>query len=198
MADDPLARAGLSALLSDQGGIQVSGRVSGHDDVSASLEVYRPDVILWDLGGNPTLVIDGLADLRDLNTPVVALIPDAEHAPEVLSAGARGVLFRDSDAQAILTALRAVFEGLMVLAPELLAAPVTHRKPAPLVEELTPREIEVLRLLAEGLSNKLISKRLGISEHTVKFHVNAIMGKLGAQSRTEAVVLATRWGLILL
>jgi DNA-binding NarL/FixJ family response regulator len=66
------------------------------------------------------------------------------------------------------------------------------------VEDLTPRELEVLGLLAEGLPNKAIGLRLGISEHTVKFHVNAVLGKLGAQSRTEAVVRATRLGLILL
>jgi two-component system nitrate/nitrite response regulator NarL len=66
------------------------------------------------------------------------------------------------------------------------------------VEELTPRELEVLRLMAEGLPNKTVALRLGISEHTVKFHVNAILGKLGVSSRTEAVVHATRLGLILL
>ena len=66
------------------------------------------------------------------------------------------------------------------------------------MEELTPREMQVLRLLAEGLPNKSIAQRLDISEHTVKFHVAAIMGKFGAQSRTEVVILATRHGLILL
>ena len=82
------------------------------------------------------------------------------------------------------------------LAPALYPRP--DIEPSPLVESLTPREVEVLQLLAEGLPNKGIAQRLGISEHTVKFHVNAIMGKLGAQSRTEAVVQATRLGLILL
>ena len=66
------------------------------------------------------------------------------------------------------------------------------------VEDLTPRELEVVQLLAEGLPNKAIAKRLGVSDHTIKFHVNAILGKLGAQSRTEAVVRATRLGLIVL
>ncbi len=66
------------------------------------------------------------------------------------------------------------------------------------VEDLTPRELEVLQLLAEGLANKAIAQRLGVSDHTIKFHVNAILGKLGAQSRTEAVVRATRLGLIVL
>ena len=74
--------------------------------------------------------------------------------------------------------------------------PSPARDPADLVEELTPRETEVLQLLADGLTNKAIAQRLGISDHTVKFHVNAVLGKLGAQSRTEAVVRASRLGLL--
>jgi two-component system, NarL family, nitrate/nitrite response regulator NarL len=87
-----------------------------------------------------------------------------------------------------------------VLDPALAGALVAARTelPALPVEALTPREVDVLRLLGEGLPNKAIARRLGISEHTVKFHVNAILGKLGASSRTEAVVRATRLGLILL
>jgi two-component system nitrate/nitrite response regulator NarL len=83
-----------------------------------------------------------------------------------------------------------------VLAGAVLAVP--EPLPGLPVEDLTPRELEVLQLLAEGLPNKAIGLRLSISEHTVKFHVNAILGKLGAQSRTDAVVRATRLGLIIL
>ena len=79
-----------------------------------------------------------------------------------------------------------------------MAQPYAELDPQPLIESLTPREVEVLKLLAEGLSNRAIAFGLGISEHTVKFHVNAIMGKLGAQSRTEAAVRATQLGLLLL
>jgi DNA-binding NarL/FixJ family response regulator len=90
--------------------------------------------------------------------------------------------------------------GLASLDPALAAAliPPQDQAPTPPAEELTPRELEVLRLVAQGLPNKAIAQRLEISEHTVKFHVNAILGKLGVQSRTEAVVHATRLGLILL
>jgi DNA-binding NarL/FixJ family response regulator len=96
--------------------------------------------------------------------------------------------------------MMAAAQDLVVLDPSLPAPVLSTRDPSSpmLVEELTPRELEVLDLLAEGLSNKAIAHRLGISDHTVKFHVNAVMGKLGAQSRTEAVVRATRLGLILL
>jgi DNA-binding NarL/FixJ family response regulator len=99
-----------------------------------------------------------------------------------------------------------VARGLVVL-DEGIAAPLLRpqgggaaspAEPDAPVEPLTPREVEVLQLLAEGLSNKLLGSRLGISEHTAKFHVNAILGKLGAQGRTDAVVRAARMGLILL
>jgi DNA-binding NarL/FixJ family response regulator len=94
----------------------------------------------------------------------------------------------------------AAAQGLVVLDPSLSNPALLARDPSSpsLVEELTPRELQVLELLAEGLPNKVIARRLGISDHTVKFHVNAVLGKLGAQSRTEAVVRATRLGLILL
>jgi DNA-binding NarL/FixJ family response regulator len=89
-----------------------------------------------------------------------------------------------------------VQQGLVVLAPEFATAQLTLPPAASLPpgEALTPRELDVLQLLAEGLPNKTIADRLTISEHTVKFHVNALMGKLGAQSRTEAVVRAIRLG----
>ena len=101
----------------------------------------------------------------------------------------------------ISAALAALVQGLVVMSPEL--QPNTTTASAALIETsphdmLTSREQEVLRLLAEGLANKQIAVRLSISEHTVKFHVNAIMGKLGVQSRTEAVVRATRLGMIAL
>jgi DNA-binding NarL/FixJ family response regulator len=100
----------------------------------------------------------------------------------------------------LLAAIEAVYWGLIAVEPELMAllAPAGVLPELPLAEELTPRELEVLRLLAEGLSNKAIAQQLDISDHTVKFHVNAIMKKLGAQSRTAAVVQATRLGLIVL
>jgi DNA-binding NarL/FixJ family response regulator len=97
-------------------------------------------------------------------------------------------------------ALQAAAQGLAVLDPAFASEvlPARERMGEAPIEELTPRELEVLQLLAEGLSNRAVARQLDISEHTVKFHVNAILGKLGAQSRTEAVVRATRLGMILL
>lgn len=200
VADDPLARAGLAGLVLAGGGWTVVGQVAGGPDLAEEQGVYRPDVLLWDLGGDPADTIDRVADLPEGAWPVVALLPDEAHAVEAWTAGARGLLLRDTDAGTLVATLSAVARGVVVIAPELAAALLAARgAPQPQASgPLTPREMEVTRLLAEGLPNKSIAARLGISEHTVKFHVNAIMGKLGAQSRTEAVTQATRLGLILL
>ena len=159
------------------------------------IEALHPDVVIWDLGWNSTEALDGLSDLREsLSSPgkwgpaVLALAPDEVLASEARRAGARGVLFRNVHAPQLVAAAVAVARGLVVTDVD-LAQDSGPRSPAggPLAEGLTPREVEVLGLVAEGLPNKSIARRLDISEHTVKFHVNAIMGKLADQSRTEAV-----------
>jgi DNA-binding NarL/FixJ family response regulator len=208
VAGDPLARAALAALLEDMLECSVIGQVAGIPDLPGNVAIYRPDVILWDLGWDPTSVSQALEgvdtedlDIRRDDGPVIlALVPDRIHAPDAWASGIRGLLSRDAGAEILVSALQAVAQGMVVLDPELADSvlPTIDDPTGTLVEELTPREIEVLQLLAEGLSNKAIAHRLDISEHTVKFHVNAILGKLGAQSRTEAVVRATRLGLILL
>ncbi len=124
------------------------------------------------------------------------------------AAGARGLLSRTTDGTQLAAAVVAAGQGLLIFDPELLPAPTTAVPAAKGAdaadgagmefEQLSARELDVLRGMAEGLSNKQIARTLGISEHTVKFHINAILGKLNAQSRTEAVVRATRAGLILL
>jgi DNA-binding NarL/FixJ family response regulator len=200
IASDPLTRAGLATLLADQAGCDVSGQVSEDADLEVALDVYRPDVVLWDLGWTPAPALERLADLAQAAPPIVALLPDEAPVAETWAAGARGLLPRNVSPEALAAALAAVVQGLVVLDPELADAlqPSPDLSPAPLVEELTPRELEVLQLLAEGLSNRAIAYQLDISEHTVKFHVNAILGKLEAQSRTEAAIRAARLGLILL
>jgi DNA-binding NarL/FixJ family response regulator len=200
VADDPLARAGLATLLANYPVSMVVNQVPADTDWLTGVDVYRPDVIVWDLGWNPTLNLDRLVNLQEVELPVVALLPDEAHAAEVWAAGVHSLLFRDTNADRLLAALLATAQGLTTLEPELAAGLTPDKQPEahPLAEALTPREIEVLQLLAEGLPNKTIARQLGISEHTVKFHVNAIFGKLGVQSRTEAVVRATRLGLLLL
>lgn len=197
VADDPLARAGLATVLEEQAELRIVGQVAAEADLPVSLDVYRPDVVLWDLGWDP----DGVpADLGDVELPLLALIPHADLAAEAWGAGAGGLLLRDGDAEQLLTALRAVAQQLMVVDPALAEAlrPALPGDEAAPAETLTSREMDVLHLLAEGLSNRAIAQELDISEHTVKFHVTGIMGKLNAESRTEAVVRAMRLGLIAL
>ena len=199
VADDPLARAGLGALLAGQDGHAVVGQMSGEDDVLAGLDVYRPDVLVWDLGPGGLDGVEVVADVAGASVQVVALVADDLQAWEARAAGALGVLPRDSGAATVSAALRAVGKGLLVMDASLAHAAMTEpARPDPVSSNLTPRELEVLRLLAEGLPNKTVAHRLDISEHTVKFHVNSLLAKLGAQSRTDAVVRATRLGLVLL
>lgn len=197
VADDPLARAGLTVLLADH---TVVGQIPTESTASVVLEAYNPDVILWDLGWDPASTLDLIAELSDATPPIVALLPDRALAAEVWAAGPRGLLPRDADAADLSAAVAAVAQGFVVIDGDMSATllPSVDQAPTTAIGELTPREREVLRLLAEGLPNKTIASQLDISEHTVKFHVNAIMGKLGAQSRTEAVTRAVRAGLILL
>ena len=199
VADDPLVRAGLAVLLADQPGCVVVGQLASEALEFDTIDAYRPDVLLWDLGWDPTASLERLGELA-APLPVLALLSDQVRTAEAWAAGARGLLPRDSSAESLRAALLALAQGLAVVDPGWAAAllPAGEEAPVSPVGGLTHREREVLQLLAEGLPNKAIASRLGISEHTVKFHVNAVMGKLGAQSRTDAVVRGTRAGFILL
>ena len=193
---DPLARGGLAVLLAALPGLAVVDQAAPGREVRESSRRAAPEVAAFDLGAGDALA----GPLRDLagRMPVVALLADASQAAEALAAGARGAVFRDASAERLAAALAAAARGLLVLDPG-VAASVVRAPPAPALDEpLTPREVEVLALLAEGLANKSIAARLGISEHTAKFHVNAILGKLGAESRSEAIVRAARLGLVAL
>ena len=200
VSSDPLARTGLALLLRDQDDLTVSGQVAPDEDWPPPGDNAAPHVGVWDLGLN---LRSGLEELRALGSegpPIVAIVADEVDAREALAAGARGVLSRNADGDRLAAALRAVSLGLVVL-DDTFAAAVLRSAPTvaqELPESLTPRELEVLQLLAQGLPNKLIAQRLGISDHTAKFHVNAILGKLEVQSRSEAIVQAVRLGLVLL
>ena len=200
IASDPLARAGLAALLSTQSSLQVVGQAAPTDDLAALMAVFRPNAILWDVGWNLSPSLDLLASFSESAPPIVALIGSDTMAAPLWASGVHGVLNRSLSAEQICAALIASSYGLRVSDGALLGSHLradSARNEAGL-EPLTERELEVLRRMAEGLPNKTIARELMISEHTVKFHVNAILGKMQAQSRTEAVVRATRAGLILL
>ncbi|MBZ0283088.1 MAG: response regulator transcription factor [Anaerolineae bacterium] len=192
VAENPLARMGLAALLAGQPGLNIAGQVSGASLLD-DLDLYNPDVLVWDWGwGTPPELPRHL--------PVITLLKETAQASEAWNAGARGLLLGNTDADSLSAAVTTAAHGLAVLEPSLAGVllPSGAESTEPPVDPLTQREMEVLQLLAEGLPNKLIAQRLSITDHTVKFHVNAIMGKLGVQSRTEAVVRATKLGLIIL
>ena len=197
LARDTLARAGLTTVLDERPECMVVGQASDDTDALDELEVYRPDVVVWDMGWEPSASVEGLADVSD-DCDVVALLPDDSYVSEVWMSGAKGILRRDAPVDSIAAAILGADKGLMVIQPELMPALARggERAPSPDAFALTPREVETLRLLAAGASNKTIALELDISEHTVKFHVNSIMTKLNAQNRTEAVVNAMRLGLI--
>ena len=189
VARDPLVRSGLAAVLGAYPGLVLKEALeTAHEPVTA-------DVVVWDAPeawGRPSL------------TPTLALVSAPHEARQALRFGARGALSRATAPHAIASAALAVAAGHWVL-DEAFASALLHLGEAresaatPTVPGLlSPRELQVLNLLSEGLSNRDVATRLGISRHTAKFHVNAILDKLGATTRTEAVVLAARSGLLTL
>ncbi|MBM4404671.1 MAG: response regulator transcription factor [Chloroflexi bacterium] len=194
IGDDALARAGLAALLERGEGVSISAQLTEGEATPEALAAFSAQVLLWDVGWGPLLPAR-LEAVRALALPLVA---DAAQAAEVRLSGARGLLKRTARPSQVQAAIHAVAEGIAVYDASLAERGWAPQAGLNAADELTSREIEVLRLLAEGLSNKAIAGRLNVTEHTVKFHVNAILGKLGAQSRTEAVTRATRLGLIIL
>jgi DNA-binding NarL/FixJ family response regulator len=204
VAAERLVQEGLVSLLSARPGSQVVARVSDADQALEFLSSASADVILCDLGWGPHPgaedTIEQLGRIVGTGIPCVVLVNDPSDALDARTTGATGFLSREADVAFVAAAVPAVAAGLIVLDPALSDAvwPGRDRPVDPLSESLTAREMEVLQLLADGLSNRAIGLRLQISEHTAKFHVTAIMAKLGAQSRTEAVVRATRLGLIYL
>jgi DNA-binding NarL/FixJ family response regulator len=191
VSDDALARGGLAALL-EREGLEVVARVEA---ATAAPDAIGPaDAVALDAGGDAA----ALEALRAIAVPVVALVETDAQASEALDAGARGAVLRSAAPDRIAAALAAAAHDLVAvdaaLAPEVLR-PLPRARAA---GDLTAREAEVLALLAEGLANKAIAARLGIAERTAKFHVESILAKLGAESRSEAIVKAARLGLVAL
>ena len=196
IASDPLVRDALGDALAGLAGIDIVETRS-----EPSLGRVDADVTLWDLGLRPEMAMAALGQAVEAGQTVLALVPAGAGVGEALFAGAAGVLTRTSEPEPLAAGVAAVAQGLTVLDAEardsFLASPSGDESGFPL-QPLTPRETEVLSLLAKGWTNRVIGDALGISAHTAKFHVNAILGKLGAEGRTEAVIRAARIGLITL
>ena len=205
IAAAPLARAGLENILTSQG-LEVVGSVADVDLLEERLSDLQTDVVLFEASGvQPESVLKSVDSSLASEVNVVVL---TDHSPagwsaEALRAGIRAILPGDISPDQLGAALRAAASGLFVMHPataDALFPQFASRSGslAELAEPLTNRERQVLQMLASGLGNKEIAARLVISEHTVKFHVASILGKFAAGSRTEAVSIGIRRGLVLL
>lgn len=199
VADNPLARMGLAGMLANRTECTVVAQAAPDTALLDLIDVTKPEVLIWDSGWETHT--EHLTEAINGGTPVIALLNDSADAHDIWIAGAVGLLPQNVSVDQLSAAIMAASTGLTVLDPTFSGTLLPRERPADppdAIQDLTPREHEVLQLIAQGLPNKVIAQRLAISEHTVKFHVNAVMTKLGAQSRTDAVVRATRQGLIIL
>ena len=208
LADDQeLVRTGFRMILKAEKGIEVIGEAGdGAEAVERAVQL-RPDVVLMDIR---MPVLDGLEATRrlasaapDTRVLILTTFDLNEYVYEALRAGASGFLVKDAPAAQLVTAIRVVADGDALLAPSVTRRLITEfaRRPAPTakpeeMKDLTPRELEVLRLVARGLSNTEIAKELFVSDATVKTHVARILMKLSLRDRVQAVVAAYESGLV--
>jgi DNA-binding NarL/FixJ family response regulator len=203
-ATSSVRRAGLEAIIKGHPSLWLVGTVSALPSLSPHVREHQPDVIVADLDHADNQVLATISSAGGRVVPVIVLVEAASTAwvAHALRSGISAILPRESGGEEIVAAIRAVDAGLVLLDPEVsqdLARHVTAREDQPepaALGELTAREMEVLRMLGDGMANKEMAARLGISEHTIKFHVSSILDKLGAASRTEAVTMGIRMGMI--
>jgi DNA-binding NarL/FixJ family response regulator len=203
VSSNPLARGGMDALASQMAGIRVVGSGAAADAASLAGEL-QPEAVLLDVGEG---AIEDLGDIARLlssqpGIPIVAVGGAPEAVGQALAFGASALLPAATDLEALRLALLASAQGLVTVARADLMTLLpeeesTEMAASAATESLTARELEVLQLMARGLTNRQIGRQLSISEHTVKFHAGGVLGKLNARSRAEAVARAAGLGWIL-
>lgn len=204
IADDhPVVRDGLAAILSTQADFWVVGEAGNGLEAVAQTATNQPDVILLDLEMPQLDGVEALRRIREANPAARVIVFTAFDTDEriltAVQAGAQGYLLKGVPRQELFNAIRVVHAGGSLLQPVVasrLLRQVANQENETAVESLTARELEVLQLLGQGYQNKEIANTLVISERTVKFHVSAILSKLGAGNRTEAVSIAAHRGLV--
>ena len=199
IADDHhVIRVGLEQLLATFDDVETVGAAPGGAEAIELCATERPDVLLLDLSMPE---VDGIEVTRrtreaspETQIVVFTSFSDRERIVEALDAGAVGYLLKDAEPQEIHAAIRAAARGESPLAPKAAAALLADRRARPQAPELSPREREVLRLVVEGLANKQIARRLGISEKTVKGHLTNLFQRIDVRDRTQAALWAERTG----
>jgi DNA-binding NarL/FixJ family response regulator len=199
--DQQIVRAGFGALLETQDDITVVATAADGRAAVEACRAQRPDVVLMDVR---MPVMDGIEATRRVSGEAKVIVLTTfdldEYVYASLIAGASGFLLKDVKAEHLFEAVRVVAGGDALLAPSVtrrLIGEFARRRPRPrTLEELTPREVDVLRELAEGLTNAEIARRLVVSEETVKTHVSRVLMKLGLRDRTQAVITAYETGLV--
>ena len=206
VADDhPVVRDGLVAVLGTQSDFAVVGEASNGREVLRLLQDHQADVIMLDLEMPEMDGVECIIQLRELNPDCRVIVFTAfdtdERILSAVQAGAQGYLLKGARREDVFNAIRVVHDGGSLLTP-VIASKLLRRvsqsdtPPDPAPDTLTPRELEVLKLMAQGQQNKEIGAALFISERTVKFHVSSILIKLGAGNRAEAVAIAAQQGLV--
>ena len=201
IAADPLVRSALGSMAEQGDELTVVGQASPEEDAVELLNVYRPEIVIIDAGWNFE-EDELLLLLEDWMLPLILLLPEEDAlVGQLISAGYQAVLPRILEAGRLEAAVLAVNQGLVVIDPQFTDHLSAGTNPSPQfdieeVEQLTPREFDVLEHLADGLTNREIAAKLGISHHTVKFHLTSLMDKLDVHSRTEAVTKASRLGIL--
>ena len=198
-AANPIVRAGLESIIRN-GSVEVVGNSSDFTTLLELLDKRQPDVLVLN---DDESIWEQLAQVAGTNSPAIVVLSDpaSDTLMNALAMGIQGVLPSSVTAQEMIAAIEAVAQGLVVFHADVIEMLNLSSFASPMprtLEPLTSRELEVLQMLALGLGNKSIASRLTISEHTVKFHISSIFSKLNASSRTEAVTLGLRQGLILL
>jgi DNA-binding NarL/FixJ family response regulator len=200
LADDhDVVRRGLTALLDGTDGFAVVGAAADGEEAVALAGEHRPDVVLMDLSMPG---VDGIEATRRLmaerpesRVVVLTSFSDRERILDALDAGAVGYLLKDAEPDELLRGIAAAARGESPLAPKAAKAVLTARAESRPAAELTAREQEVLALLAEGLANKQIARRLGIAEKTVKAHLTSVFQSIGVTDRTQAALWARSHGI---
>jgi DNA-binding NarL/FixJ family response regulator len=194
--DHAVVRSGLLQLLGDVENVEVLGAATGGEEAVRLAAEHSPDVVLMDLEMPGLDGIQATRQIRaadsDVNVVVLTAFSDRRRILDAIDAGAVGYLLKDAEPDELVRGLEAAARGESPLAPEAAQALVAARAEQQSVPELTPREREVLALLADGLPNKLIARRLEISEKTVKAHLTNIFHRIGVTDRTQAALWAQR------